>query len=187
VFFLQCSGCGTTVPHDTAGLGHYLDNPANGLVLQQAQAPWSLTLRYLPEAYLQATQGGPPTTVTYTASTTATFKLRLKSQNPGVSVPALLAEAGSPLSLEQQQSTLFYHMQEAGYLQLDQTRLQPLAAYVEITPQGEQYVDLVFTFPVTTTQLQQASELTFVLDKAFFLTQPVRFSFAVADLLAVAS
>ncbi|MBO0361135.1 hypothetical protein J0X19_24465 [Hymenobacter sp. BT186] len=189
---LSLANCSHSVPKDAASLGKYLENPANGLLITQEQGPYVLTAKYLPSAYLtaleQPTAGAPQASPAGTSSVpVAIFKLRVASKNPTSSVQGLLRETVTLLTPDEQQHALFYQMQQAGYLQVGSQRVRPIAAYVEMTPQREQYLDIVFTFSLHDAPLPAASEVTFVLDKAFFLAYPVRFAFAAENIQAVAS
>jgi hypothetical protein len=155
--------------------------------LEQSQAPWRLTLQSLSEAQLLDADGigesKSPASSASSPTTTVTLKLRLQSQDPTLRIADLLQTQAPSYSSEQAQNALFYHMTEAGYLQLADKDVRPVTAYVEMTTQREQYLDIVFVFSLARPALEQASAVRFVLDKAFFLSQPVEFTLPAAQLL----
>jgi hypothetical protein len=190
VILTHLCSCHQAAPRDIIELGAYLENPDNGLVLKQDKEALSFTLKYLPESYLRALDPAtltPPAQAVSAAPMVAVFKLRLQGRDSRASLPALFQQASTPLSADEQQNQLFYHMAEAAHLQLGNQQLRPLAAHVEMSPHREQYVDIVFTFSVDKSAMRDASEAVFVLDRAFFLTEPVRFVFATENILAIAS
>jgi hypothetical protein len=113
-----------------------------------------------------------------------TIKLRLQALDPQRSLSDLLAVQAPHYSPEQAQNALFYHMAEAGYLQLAGQVVRPQAAYVEMTTQRDQSLDIVFVFALPRKELRSEATVHFVVDKAFFLSQPVGFTLPSAQLLA---
>jgi hypothetical protein len=156
--------------------------------LEQNQAPWRLTLQSLSEAQLldagSIEESRPAASSASSPTTTVAFKLRLQSQDPALRIADLLQTQAPAYSSEQAQNALFYHMAEAGYLQLADKDVRPVTAYVEMTTQREQYLDIVFVFSLARPALEQASTVRLVLDKAFFLSQPVEFTLPAAQLLS---
>jgi hypothetical protein len=156
--------------------------------LEQSQAPWRLTLQGLSEAQLLDANGigesKSPASSTSSPTTTVALKLRLQSQDPALRIADLLQTQAPSYSPDQAQNALFYHMSEAGYLQLAGKDMHPVTAYVEMTTQRDQYLDIVFVFSVARPALEHADTVRFVLDKAFFLSQPVEFTLPAAQLLS---
>lgn len=152
------------------------------LLLTQSQVPWQLSVLGLSEAALRQRSGDPPGPAT-SALTTVAIKLRMQSQDLQHTIPDLLATQAPTYSAEQAQDALFYHMAAAGYLQVGETPVRPRAAYVEMTTNREQCVDLVFVFALARRDLARATMTRFVVDKAFFLSQPVEFVLPATQLL----
>ncbi len=158
-----------------------------GALLEQTQTPWHLTVEGLSEEKLyrlgHASEAVFPAAASSAATTTVAVKLRLQSQDSKLPVAELLQLQAPTYSPEQAQNALFYHMAEAGYLQLTGTSVHPVTAYVEMTTQRDQCVDIVFIFSLARPVLEQARTAEFILDKAFFLSQPVEFALPAAQLL----
>lgn len=154
------------------------------LAQEQTQGPIHLTLHCLPERRLPATNKESIAVAPLAEQpATATIKLRLQSQDAQLALSEILQAQSPNLSPEQVQNTLFYHMDDAGYLQVGESRIRPAAAYVEMTSQADEYLDIIFVFSLAHEPMHQSSA-TFVLNKAFFLSQPVRFSLSQNQLLA---
>lgn len=155
------------------------------IVVEHTQAPWHLAAECLSEDKL-LNLGGEPSANKITASSsnvTVAVKLRLEGQNTKLPLTQLLQSQAPTYSLEQAQDKLFYHMAEAGYLRFAESNVHPVTAYVEMTTQREQSIDIVFIFSLARPSLKQDRPIRFVLDKAFFLSQPVEFMLPSAQLL----
>jgi hypothetical protein len=147
------------------------------IVVEHTQDPWHLAAECLSEDKL-LNLSGEANTKRITASSpnvTVAVKLRLEGQNPKLPLTQLLQSQAPTYSLEQAQDKLFYHMAEAGYLRFAKSDVHPITAYVEMTTQREQSIDIVFIFSLARLSLKQDRIIRFVLDKAFFLSQPVEF------------
>ena len=167
--------------------GNYLEDSRNRLTHNDKLSPWLVTTQYLPERDLSTIHHSSQTTEAAYSFSTCTFKVRISGLQEEASVLALLEQTGNGKSLSQVQELLAYHMNDAAYLQVSTQAVRPVSAYIEATPQQERYIDIVFVFPLTATQLKGISKLDFVLDKAFFLTSPIHVSFATTDILAISS
>lgn len=155
----------------------------------QEQAPWRLTARLISPRQAnteQISKTTPATGQQQVPSSVVTLQLRLQSQDLKTSIQTLFQAGAEELSSSQQQTFLLYHMDEVAYIQVGSTRVRPVAAIVEMTPQRTEYLDIDFTFALSLTQVRQQAEVLFVLEPNFFLSRPVEFSFASSQLLAPA-
>lgn len=170
---LLFAGCRPYSTEERFGQGSAASETA---VLTQVQDPWQLSIECLPEQQLLslAREGGR--TPVNPSLTTVAVKLRIRGQHTQATMTELLARQAPHYSAAQAQDALFYHMAEAGFLQVQQERVYPKAAYTEMTTQREQSVELVFVFNVPRRAIVPNAEVKFILNNAFFLTQPIEFA-----------
>jgi hypothetical protein len=181
VFFL--SSCSTLVEEKRSAYQLFTTEKSP---LKQTQEPWQLSVECLSERKLFALADEGKFSPVDPHFTTVAVKLRVQSQNSQSTIPDLLAQQVPLYSTAQAQDALFYHMAKAGYLQVQGKQVYPQAAYSEMTTQREKCVDLVFVFSLPRQALVQRVPIKFVLDKAFFLAQPVEFVLSATQLLPAA-
>ena len=185
---LALSGCSDSVATGESKWAFFSSFSRKPVPLEQTQTPWRLTLQGLSEVQLlnlgSVTESRAVAPLTSSPTTTVAIKLRLQSQDPTLRIADLLQTQAPDYSPDQAQNALFYHMAEAGYLQLADKDMHPVTAYVEMTTQRDQYLDIVFVFSLARPALKHADTVRFVLDKAFFLSQPVEFTLPAAQLLS---
>ena len=114
---------------------------------------------------------------------TAAIKLRLQSSDAAIAMPELLSRQAPQYSYAEAQNVFFYHMAEAGYIQLAGKQIRAQAAYTEMTMERARWIDIVFVFTLPRQELGKDELATFVLNKAFFLAQPAVFTLPVSQLL----
>lgn len=186
---LVLAGCGNPIASNESGWPYLLSLVRNETSLKQTQVPWCLAVQGLSEEKLRLlsaeSESNSSVVATTSATTTVAVKLRLQSQDPKLQIADLLQNQAPTYSPDKIQDALFYHMAEAGYLQVAGNDVRPVTAYVEMTTQRDQCVDIVFIFALTRLALERVNTAKFIVDKAFFLSQPVEFTLPTAQLLPV--
>jgi hypothetical protein len=178
---LVLTGCYDFTPVEK----HTLNRSSVSGTLAQTQGPCQLDVQCLSEKdLLQLSRSDTTTTAKIERPlTTVAIKLRVQSTDAAVKMPELLSIQAPQYSYSEAQNALFYHMAEAGYVQLAGKRIPAQTAYAEMTMERERWVDIVFIFTLPRQELSKVGLVTFVLDKAFFLTQPVAFALPASQLL----